>query len=155
MIVAAANDRLWAKFTAEIGRPEWAQDPRYKTNADRHANKEGLVAAVTEIMRQKTREEWVTRLQRAGVPCAPINDLTHMKAHPQTAALNMVQRVPEIDLDLMSLPLYVRRRAADHPHARTEAGRAQCGRAGPAQGPAPPGVMASITQACVAGAWTS
>ena len=105
VIVAAANDRLWAKFTAEIGRPEWAQDPRYKTNADRHANKDGLVAAVTEIMRQRPSAEWVTRLQKAGVPCAPINDLTHMKAHPQTAALNMVQRVPEIDLDLMSLPL--------------------------------------------------
>jgi crotonobetainyl-CoA:carnitine CoA-transferase CaiB-like acyl-CoA transferase len=105
VIVAAANDRLWVKFTAEIGRPEWAQDPRYKTNADRHANKEVLVAAVTEIMLQKTREEWVRRLQGAGVPCAPINDLTHMKAHPQTAALEMVQRVPEIDLDLMALPL--------------------------------------------------
>ena len=47
VIVAAANDRLWAKFTAEVGHPEWAQDPRYKTNADRHANKEVLVAAVT------------------------------------------------------------------------------------------------------------
>jgi crotonobetainyl-CoA:carnitine CoA-transferase CaiB-like acyl-CoA transferase len=105
VIVAAANDRLWAKFSAELGHPEWAQDPRYKTNADRFANKEALVAAVTEIMRQRPREEWVSRLQKAGVPCAPINDLTHMKAHPQTAALDMVQRVPDIDLDLMSLPL--------------------------------------------------
>ena len=118
VIVAAANDRLWVKFTAEIGRPEWAQDPRYKTNADRHANKEGLVAAVTEIMLQKTREEWVRRLQGAGVPCAPINDLTHMKAHAQTAALNMVQRVPEIDLDLMSLPLTF---GGERPTIRTRA----------------------------------
>jgi crotonobetainyl-CoA:carnitine CoA-transferase CaiB-like acyl-CoA transferase len=118
VIVAAANGRLWAKFTAEIGRPEWAQDPRYKTNADRHANKEGLVAAVTEIMLQKPREEWVRRLQGAGVPCAPINDLTHMKAHAQTAALNMVQRVPEIDLDLMSLPLTF---GGERPTIRTRA----------------------------------
>jgi crotonobetainyl-CoA:carnitine CoA-transferase CaiB-like acyl-CoA transferase len=44
-------------------------------------------------------------LEKAGVPCAPINDLSHMKAHPQTAALGMVQPVPEIDLALMSLPL--------------------------------------------------
>jgi crotonobetainyl-CoA:carnitine CoA-transferase CaiB-like acyl-CoA transferase len=28
-----------------------------------------------------------------------------MKAHPQTAALGMVQPVPEIDLELMALPL--------------------------------------------------
>jgi crotonobetainyl-CoA:carnitine CoA-transferase CaiB-like acyl-CoA transferase len=120
VIVAAANDRLWAKFSTEIGHPEWAQDPRYRTNADRHANKEGLVEAVTAIMRQKTREEWVARLQKAGVPCAPINDLTHMKAHPQTAALEMVQRVPEIDLDLMSLPLTF---GGERPRIRTRAPR--------------------------------
>ena len=105
VIVAAANDRLWAKFSAELGHPEWAQDPRYRTNQDRFANKDALVAEVTEIMRRRPSEEWVSRLQKAGVPCAPINDITHMKEHPQTAALNMVQPVPEIDLDLMSLPL--------------------------------------------------
>ena len=43
VIVAAANDRLWAKFSAELGHPEWAQDARYKTNADRFANKDALV----------------------------------------------------------------------------------------------------------------
>src|SRR5262245_21006647 len=105
VIVAAANDRLWAKFSAELGHPEWAQDPRYKTNKDRYANKEALVAAVSEIMRRRPKEEWVARLQKAGVPCAPINDIAHIKGHPQTAALDMLQPVPDIDLDLMSLPL--------------------------------------------------
>ena len=36
VIVAAANDRLFAKFCAELGHPEWANDARYKTNADAH-----------------------------------------------------------------------------------------------------------------------
>jgi len=107
VIVAAANDRLWAKFSAELGHPEWAKDARYKTNADRFANKDALVAAVTEIMRQRGSEEWVARLEKVGVPCAPINDIAHMKAHPQTAALRMVQPVPGLDLDLMSLPLSI------------------------------------------------
>ena len=49
--------------------------------------------------------EWVPRLEKVGVPCAPINDLHEVKAHVQTAALNMVQPVPEIDLGLMGLPL--------------------------------------------------
>ena len=102
VIVAAANDRLFAKLAVALGRPEWAQDPRYKTNADRYANKDVLVARSTEIMRQQPSEVWVARLEKAGVPCAPINDMTHMKAHPQTAALGMLQPVPEIDLDLMA-----------------------------------------------------
>ena len=89
VIVAAANDRLFRKFAVEVEHPEWAEDPRYKTNADRHANKEGLLAAVREIMRQHPSEVWVDRLEKAGVPCAPINDLSHMKAHAQTAATKM------------------------------------------------------------------
>ena len=105
VIVAAANDRLFRKFAVEVGHPEWAGIPRYKTNADRHANKEGLLAAVREIMRQHPSEVWVDRLEKAGVPCAPINDLSHMKAHAQTAATKMVQPVPEIDMELMALPL--------------------------------------------------
>src|SRR5262245_15517728 len=102
VIVAAANDRLFAKLAVALGRPQWAQDARYKTNADRHANKAGLIPAVEEIMRRETSEVWVARLEQAGVPCAAINDLEHMKAHPQTAELGMVQPVPEIELDLMS-----------------------------------------------------
>ena len=105
VIVAAANDRLFAKLVKELGHPEWATDKRYKTNADRFANKEELVAAVTDIMRRRPSAEWVERLQKAGVPCAPINDIAHLKTHPQTVALDMVQRAPDVDLDLMSLPL--------------------------------------------------
>jgi crotonobetainyl-CoA:carnitine CoA-transferase CaiB-like acyl-CoA transferase len=60
---------------------------------------------VTDIMRRRPSAEWVERLQKAGVPCAPINDIAHLKTHPQTVALDMVQRAPDVDLDLMSLPL--------------------------------------------------
>ena len=40
-----------------------------------------------------------------GVPSAAINDIEHVKQHPQTAALDMVQPVPDADLALMALPL--------------------------------------------------
>jgi crotonobetainyl-CoA:carnitine CoA-transferase CaiB-like acyl-CoA transferase len=118
VIVAAANDRLFAKFAVEVGHPEWADDARYRTNADRHANKEGLLAAVREIMRRHPSGVWVERLEKAGVPCAPINDLSHMKAHPQTAATRMVQPVPEIDTELMALPLMLN---GDRPTIRSRA----------------------------------
>jgi crotonobetainyl-CoA:carnitine CoA-transferase CaiB-like acyl-CoA transferase len=118
VIVAAANDRLFAKFAAEIGHPEWPQDPRYKTNADRHANKAALLAEVADIMRQDTSATWSARLEKAGVPCSAINDLSGMRTHPHTAALGMVQPVPEIDLGLMSLPLSL---DGERPAIRTRA----------------------------------
>lgn len=105
VIVAAANDRLFAKLAIELGHPEWVDDPRYKTNADRHANKAPLIAEVSRILRQHASAAWVARLEKAGVPCSAINDMAQMRAHPQTAALGMVQPAPEIDLALMSLPL--------------------------------------------------
>jgi len=105
IIVAAANDRLFAKFAGALGHAEWAQDARFRSNADRVANKGALIPMVSEIMGRHTTAEWVERLDAVAVPSAAINDLAHMKAHPQTAALGMVQPVPEIELDLMSLPL--------------------------------------------------
>jgi crotonobetainyl-CoA:carnitine CoA-transferase CaiB-like acyl-CoA transferase len=60
----------------------------------------------------------VARLEKAGVPCSAINDLSVMRAHPQTAALGMVQPVPEIGLDLMSLPLSL---DGERPSIRTRA----------------------------------
>jgi crotonobetainyl-CoA:carnitine CoA-transferase CaiB-like acyl-CoA transferase len=118
VIVAAANDRLFAKLAAEIGHPEWIEDPRYRTNADRHANKAELLAQVGDIMRRQTSATWVARLEKAGVPCSAINDMSQMRAHPQTAASGMVQPVPEIDLGLMSLPLSL---DGERPAIRTRA----------------------------------
>ncbi|HEU0058535.1 MAG TPA: CoA transferase [Hyphomicrobiaceae bacterium] len=105
VIVAAANDRLFAKLCNELGHPEWIGDERYKTNAARIANKVTLIGAVADILRQRSSAEWVERLEKVGVPCAPINDMSVLKDHPQTQALEIVQPVPELDLALISLPL--------------------------------------------------
>jgi crotonobetainyl-CoA:carnitine CoA-transferase CaiB-like acyl-CoA transferase len=75
VIVAAANDRLFAKLAREVGHPEWADDLRFKSNADRHSNKDVLLPMVREIMRGDTQSSWVMRLEKAGVPCAAINDI--------------------------------------------------------------------------------
>jgi crotonobetainyl-CoA:carnitine CoA-transferase CaiB-like acyl-CoA transferase len=120
VIVAAANDRLFARFSGALGHPEWAQDQRFKTNKDRVAHKGALMTMVREIMLQRTTAEWVERLDAVAVPSAAINDIAHMKAHPQTAALGIVQPVPEVELDLMSLPLSLDGR---RPAIRTRAPR--------------------------------
>src|SRR5262249_9515165 len=78
VIVAAANAGLCAKFAVEVGPPEWAQAERYRTNADRHANKAALLSEVADIMRRETSATWVARLEKAGVPCSAINDMAGM-----------------------------------------------------------------------------
>ncbi|HEV8441033.1 MAG TPA: CoA transferase [Methylomirabilota bacterium] len=105
VIVAAANDRLFAKLAVALERPEWARDPRFATNALRVANKAALLPEIEAIMSTRTKGEWIDRLEQAGVPCAPIQDLREVLAHPQTAATGMIQPVPGLDLELMGLPI--------------------------------------------------
>ena len=105
IIVAAGNDRLFAKLAAALGRPEWADDPRFATNAARVASKAELIAEIERIMLTRSKGEWIDRLEAAGVPCAPINTLPEAVSEPQSAALGMIQTVPGDDYELMALPL--------------------------------------------------
>jgi crotonobetainyl-CoA:carnitine CoA-transferase CaiB-like acyl-CoA transferase len=105
LVVAAGNDRLFARFAQVLGRPEWAEDPRYATNADRIAHKPELIGAIQAIMQTQSKGHWLDRLEAAGVPCAPIHTMPEAVSHPQAAAVGMIQPVPGTDLELMSLPL--------------------------------------------------
>jgi len=105
VIIAAANDRLFAKLAVALGRPEWAADPRFATNALRQEHKAALVPEIQKIMLTRTKGEWVDLLDGAGVPCAPIHTFLEVLAHPQTTATGMIQKVPGLDLELMGLPV--------------------------------------------------
>lgn len=105
LIVAAGNDRLFAKLAHALGRPEWATDSRFETNALRVANREALIPEIEAIMRTRTKGEWLDSLEQVGVPCSPIHDLRELLAEPQTAATGMIQPVPGLDLELMGLPV--------------------------------------------------
>src|SRR2546427_7283746 len=67
IIVAAGNDRLFAKLAAVLGHPEWATDARFATNAARVENKSVLLGAIEPILLTRTKGEWIARLEAAGV----------------------------------------------------------------------------------------
>jgi len=105
IIIAAGNDRLFAKLATALGHPEWPADPRFATNAARVGSKPELVAEIQQILLTRSMGEWIDVLEAAGVPCAPINSLPEAVAEPQAAALGMIQKVPGDDYELMGLPL--------------------------------------------------
>jgi len=105
IIIAAGNDRLFAKLCAALDHPEWAKDPRFVTNRERQANKDTLLGMIEAILRTRTKGEWIDVLEAAGVPCAPIHSVPEALATEQIAAIGMVQRVPGDDYELMGLPL--------------------------------------------------
>ncbi len=105
VIIAAGNDRLFAKLAEVVGHPEWARDPRYATNAARVAHKTELLDALADILRTGSKGQWIDRLEAAGVPCAPINSLPDAVTDPQTAALGIIQQAPGEEYALVALPL--------------------------------------------------
>jgi crotonobetainyl-CoA:carnitine CoA-transferase CaiB-like acyl-CoA transferase len=105
LIVAAGNDRLFVKLAGVLGHPEWVTDRRFATNAARVEHKAILCAMIDEIFITRSKGEWIDLLEGEGVPCSVINSLPEASAHPQVAALDMIQPVPGDDFSLVALPL--------------------------------------------------
>ncbi|KUO91473.1 MAG: formyl-CoA transferase, partial [Pyrobaculum sp. OCT_11] len=57
-ILAIGSDHLWRRFCDAIGRPDLAEDPRYRTNKDRVKNREELVKMLEEIFATKEVSHW-------------------------------------------------------------------------------------------------
>ena len=105
VVVAAANDRLFAKLARVVGRPDWATDARYATNALRVSNKSSLLPELEAVFKTRTSQHWMDALEEVGVPCAPIQDFQQVVADPQTQAIEILQTVPEVELNVVGLPV--------------------------------------------------
>jgi crotonobetainyl-CoA:carnitine CoA-transferase CaiB-like acyl-CoA transferase len=94
LIVATGNESQYRAYCAAIGAAELGDDPRFATNRLRIANRELLVGMLAAIMRQGRRDEWIAKLEAAGVPCGPINDIAQAFAHPQAEARQLRRDLP-------------------------------------------------------------
>jgi crotonobetainyl-CoA:carnitine CoA-transferase CaiB-like acyl-CoA transferase len=105
LCLAAGNDRLWARCAAVLGHAEWATDPRFAKSRDRVAHRAVLVPLIAEVLRGKSRGQWIAALEAAGVPCSPVNDIGELAASEQFAAVDIVQSLPESGVRVVGLPI--------------------------------------------------
>tara|TARA_Y100000588_G_scaffold314694_1_gene342464 strand:- start:1301 stop:2530 length:1230 start_codon:yes stop_codon:yes gene_type:complete len=94
LIVAVGNDRQFAKYVEVAGKPELSDDERFSTNSARVKNRATLIPIIKKFMKQKTGQEWIDDLEKAGVPCGPLNNMAQVFDHPQVRARGM-----QIELD--------------------------------------------------------
>lgn len=92
-VIAAGNDKLWQTVCELVGRPELFQDPEFKTQLDRARNQEKMNTHLDPIFVQKSASEWLTLFDKAGVPCAPINNYADILNDPHVEAMQWVQNV--------------------------------------------------------------
>ena len=82
LCVLVYNDKQWKSFLGAIGRPELMQDPRYATQASRAANIRDIYAFLTELFRTRTTAEWISLLEGADIPVAPMNSVEDVVHDP-------------------------------------------------------------------------
>ncbi len=83
IILAVGNDSQFASFCQAAGCAELAEEARFKTNSARIVHRGELIPLITEVMRTRTKREWIEALEAANVPCGPINNMKEVFEDPQ------------------------------------------------------------------------
>ena len=73
IIIAAANDKLFAGLCRVIDRTDLIDDPRFSTNTIRRSNVLELNEIIEAVLAGDTRSTWIEKLREQDVPCGPIN----------------------------------------------------------------------------------
>jgi len=91
LILAVGNDSQFKSFCEVAGLNDLPADTRYATNRSRVANRETLVLMIRRAMVTKTTDEWIALLEKANVPCGPINTLDRVFDNPQVQHRGMIR----------------------------------------------------------------
>jgi crotonobetainyl-CoA:carnitine CoA-transferase CaiB-like acyl-CoA transferase len=86
MTVAVMTNKEWLALTRALERPEWLEDQRFQTPALRDQNIDARLELTQQVLKTRTTEDWLQRLEAAGVPCAPVLTRAQVIAHPQIRA---------------------------------------------------------------------
>lgn len=108
IILAVGNDGQFARFCTVAGRPELAEDERFRTNRARVQNRADLVPEVAGMVARKTTAEWIAALENEAVPCGPINTLDQVFSDPQVIHRGLKQTLPHPvagSVDLVACPI--------------------------------------------------
>jgi crotonobetainyl-CoA:carnitine CoA-transferase CaiB-like acyl-CoA transferase len=120
LILAIANDRQFRSFCAAAGTEQLGGEPRFATNAERVAHREGLIALLQPVLASKTTKEWIATLETANVPCGPINRIDQVFADPQAIARGFavsLQHAEAGPVKLVASPLRLSRTPPEYRHA--------------------------------------
>src|SRR4029077_18299648 len=96
--IACGNEAMWKNFVVLIGRPELGADERFKGTGRRVKNRAALSEEINRALAPHPAEYWIDLLNREGIPAGPILTIEEMFKHPQTAAREMLLKMPHPQL---------------------------------------------------------
>ncbi|HJQ60802.1 MAG TPA: CoA transferase, partial [Vineibacter sp.] len=90
MSVAVMTNEQWAALARAVDHPEWLDDPRFATTELRDLNIDARLELIQSVLIGRTTADWMSILDPAGVPCAPVLTRSQMIDHPQIAATGII-----------------------------------------------------------------
>jgi len=106
--IAASGNNLWKRFCVAIGAPQLLDHPEHATPALRSQHRKALNERIAEITRTNTSAHWIAAINKAGVPCGPINTIDKTFAEPQVEHLGIARPVkhPKLgDIKVVGQPI--------------------------------------------------
>ncbi|MBI4969098.1 MAG: CoA transferase [Rhodospirillales bacterium] len=103
LVVAAGNDGLFQKLCDTLGRPDLAANPLFTSNDLRTRHHGALKEEIEQALAGSTVADWLARLEAAGVPCGPINNVGQILSDPQIKARNMVVHTEDKDVGRLNM----------------------------------------------------
>src|SRR3546814_9541777 len=81
IFIMCNKEKFWGVLCDTIGRPEWSDDPRFRTFKDRLAHRDLIQEYLDSALSKKTTADWLATF--AGkVPAAPILDVETALENP-------------------------------------------------------------------------
>jgi crotonobetainyl-CoA:carnitine CoA-transferase CaiB-like acyl-CoA transferase len=93
VIVGVGSDSLWRSFCAVLDDPTLAADPRFATNAARVTNYDALSARLVPAFRARSVADWLSALEKAGIPCGRVRTVAEALDNPQVTARGLLLQV--------------------------------------------------------------
>lgn len=133
--VGSVSDSEWQGLCGVLGKPEWIDDPRFKTPGKRAANAAERITLVAEILATGQSQDWLDRLDAADVPCAPVLRRGEVMNNPQVVNNCMIEEFDQPMLGRVRQP---------RPAARFDATPARIGGPAPAIGQHTDSILAEL-----------
>ncbi len=106
--IAASGDKMWKRFALAIDAPHLLEHPEHATPGTRSQNRKALNQRIGEVTKTKPSAHWIAALNKAGVPCGPINTIDKTFAEPQVQHLGIARPVkhPKLgDIKVVGQPI--------------------------------------------------